>query len=140
MFDVLDIGASGLQAQRTRLDAIAANIANANTTRDADGRNIPYRRRFAVFAPGRPGGENASISDVQPGVRVQEVKLDPTPFQRRYEPGHPDADADGYVLYPNIDLAVEYVNALEASRAYEANVTMMEVSKAMLNASLRLIA
>ena len=140
MFDVLDIGASGLQAQRTRLDTIAANIANANTTRDADGRNIPYRRRFAVFTPGRPGGENAPLGDAQPGVRVQEVKLDPAPFQRRYEPGHPDADADGYVLYPTIDLAVEYVNALEASRAYEANVTMMEVSKAMLNASLRLIA
>src|SRR5688500_11966416 len=141
MFEILDIGASGLQAQRTRLDTIAASIANANTTRDADGRNIPYRRRFAVFAPGRPGGEGAAgIGDAQPGVRVQEVKIDASPFQRRYEPGHADADADGYVLYPNIDLAVEYVNALEASRAYEANVTMMEVSKAMLNASLRLIA
>jgi flagellar basal-body rod protein FlgC len=68
----------------------------------------------------------------QAGVRVQEIELDQSPFQKRHEPGHPDADADGYVKYPNIDLAMEYVNALEASRAYEANVTMMEVSKQML--------
>ena len=134
MFDVLDMGASGLQAQRTRMDTIAANIANANTTRNAHGQPIPYRRRFVLFAPGQPG------ASALPGVRVQEIKLDQSPFQKRYEPGHPDADADGYVKYPNIDLAMEYVNALEASRAYEANVTMMEVSKQMLNASLRLIA
>ena len=134
MFDVLDMGASGLQAQRTRMDTIAGNIANANTTRNAAGERVPYRRRFVMFAPGQPGNPE------KPGVRVHEIKLDPSPFQKRHEPGHPDADAEGYVRYPNIDLAVEYVNALEASRAYEANVTMMEVSKAMLNASLRLIA
>ena len=134
MFDVLDMGASGLQAQRTRLDTIASNILNVNTTRNAAGQPEPYRRRFALFAPGRPG------DPAKPGVRVSEIRLDPTPFQRRYEPGHPDADAQGYVAYPNIDVAMEYVNALEASRAYEATVSMMEVSKAMLNASLRLIA
>jgi flagellar basal-body rod protein FlgC len=134
MFDVLDMGASGLQAQRTRMDTIAGNIVNANTTRNAQGQPIPYRRRFVLFAPGQAGNPE------QPGVRVQEIRLDQSPFQKRYEPGHPDADADGYVKYPNIDLAMEYVNALEASRAYEANVTMMEVSKQMLNASLRLIA
>jgi flagellar basal-body rod protein FlgC len=134
MFDVLDMGASGLQAQRTRMDTIAGNIVNANTTRNAQGQPVPYRRRFVVFAPGQPGNPE------QPGVRVQDIKLDQSPFQKRFEPGHPDADGEGYVSYPNIDLAMEYVNALEASRAYEANVTMMEVSKAMLNASLRLIA
>lgn len=134
MFDVLDIGASGLQAQRTRMDTIAGNIVNANTTRNAQGQPVPYRRRFAVFAPGQPGNPEAA------GVRVQEIRLDRSPFQKRFEPGHPDADGEGYVSYPNIDLAMEYVNALEASRAYEANVTMMEVSKAMLNATLRLIA
>lgn len=134
MFDVLDMGASGLQVQRTRMDTIAGNIANASTTRNAQGQPIPYRRRFAIFAPGQPGNPD------KPGVRVQEIKLDPSPFTKRHEPGHPDADADGYVKYPNVDLAMEYVNALEASRAYEANVTMMEVSKQMLNASLRLIA
>jgi flagellar basal-body rod protein FlgC len=134
MFDALDMGASGLLAQRTRLDTIAANIANANTTHDAAGRANPYRRRFVVFAPGHPN------QPAKPGVRVAGVQVDPSPFQRRFEPGHPDTDAQGYVSYPNIDLAVEYVNALEASRAYEANVSMMEVSKAMINASLRLIA
>ena len=133
MFDALDMGASGLQAQRTRLDTIAANIANANTTRDAAGNVSPYRRRFVVFASGQ------AQQPSKPGVHVANVQLDPSPFQRRFEPGNPDADAQGYVSYPNIDLAVEYVNALEASRAYEANVSMMEVSKAMINASLRLI-
>ncbi len=134
MFDVLDMGASGLQAQRTRLDTIAGNILNINTTRNAAGRPEPYRRRFAVFAPGQAGAVH------KPGVHVQDIKMDQSAFQKKYDPGHPDANADGYVLYPNIDLSVEYVNALEASRAYEANVTMMEVTKQMLNASLRLIA
>ena len=133
MFDALDMGASGLLAQRTRLDTIAANIANANTTHDAAGKANPYRRRFVVFAPGQPN------QPAKPGVRVAGVQIDSSPFQRRFEPGHPDADAQGYVSYPNVDLAIEYVNALEASRAYEANVSMMEVSKAMINASLRLI-
>jgi len=134
MFDVLDMGASGLLAQRTRLDTIAANIANANTTHDASGKVNPYRRRFAVFATGHPNKPNS------PGVRVADVKTDFSPLPKRFEPGHPDADAQGYVSYPNVDLSIEYVNALEASRAYEANVSMMEVSKAMINASLRLIA
>lgn len=134
MFDVLDIGASGLQAQRTRLDTIAANIANVNTTRDAAGRPNPYRRRFVVLEPTRIGDAEA------PGVRVKEIKLDPSPFTKRHEPWNPDADAQGYVSYPNIDTAIEYVNALEASRAYEANVTLLETSKAMINSTLRLIA
>lgn len=133
MFNVLDIGASGLAAQRARLDTIAANIANANTTHDASGKVAPFRRRFAVLAAG------ADI-DGAPGVRVAEIKQDQGPLPRKFEPGNPDADKDGYVTYPNVDLAVEYVNALEASRAYEANVTMMETSKSMVNASLRLIA
>ena len=134
MFEALDMGASGLLAQRTRLDTIAANIANANTTHDASGRVNPYRRRFTVFATGQPNSPRS------PGVRVADVRTDWSPLPRRFEPGHPDADAQGYVAYPNVDLSVEYVNALEASRAYEANVSMMEVTKAMINASLRLIA
>ena len=135
MFDVLDIGASGLQAQRTRLDTIAANIANVNTTRDAAGRPNPYRRRFVVLEPSRTAGRTDT-----PGVRVRDIKLDQSPFDRRYEPGNVDADADGYVRYPNISMEIEYVNALEASRAYEANITLLETSKAMINSTLRLIA
>ena len=74
------------------------------------------------------------------GVRVASIEQDPSPFNERYEPGNKLADARGYVKYPNIDLSVEYVNMLEASRAYEANVTMMETTKAMINSTLRLIA
>ena len=134
MFDALDMGASGLMAQRTRLDTIAANIANANTTHDASGKVNPYRRRFVLFASGQPNKPE------RPGVRVADVRVDASALPRRFEPGHPDADAEGYVAYPNVDLSIEYVNALEASRAYEANVSMMEVTKAMITASLRLIA
>ena len=134
MFDVLDIGASGLQAQRTRLDTIAANIANVSTTHDAQGRPNPYRRRFVVFEPGQAGKPEA------PGVRVAKVELDKSPFNKRHEPWNKDADAEGYVKYPNIDTAIEYVNALEASRAYEANISLLETSKAMINSTLRLIA
>jgi flagellar basal-body rod protein FlgC len=134
MFDVLDIGASGLQAQRTRLDTIAANIANVSSTRDAAGLNNPYRRRFVVMEPTRVG-------DAQlPGVRVREIKLDQSPYDVRHEPNNPLADKDGNVRYPNIRMEFEYVNALEASRAYEANITLLETSKAMINATLRLIA
>jgi len=134
MFDSLDISASALLAQRTRMDTIAGNIANMNTTRNARGEAIPYRRRFAIFATGRPDAPNKA------GVSVSKIQIDQGPFRKEYQPTHPDHDKDGYVSYPNIDLAVEYVNALEASRAYEANVTAMEVSKAMMNASLRLLA
>lgn len=134
MFEVLDMGASGLQAQRTRMDTIANNILNANTTRNEKGEKVPYRRRFVLFAPGQ-GGDRRDRG----GVHVQQIALDQSPFRKQYQPGHPDADAQGYVQYPNVDVAIEYVNALEASRAYEANITMMDVSKAMINASLRLL-
>src|SRR5437764_908905 len=111
MFDSLDISASGLQAQRTRMDTIAANIANMNTTRDASGKPNPYRRRFAVFASGLgPRGEDAG----KPGVHVGEIKQDPSAFIERYQPGHPDAGPNGMVRFPNIDMATEFVNAIEA--------------------------
>ena len=134
MFDALDIGASALTAQRVRMDTIAGNVANINTTRNAQGQRVPYQRRFVVFTPGRTEDPGA------PGVRVAQIGLDQTPFRRVFDPGHADADKDGYVRYPNIDLAIEQVNMLDASRAYEANVTMMETTKAMINSTLRLIA
>ncbi len=137
MFNVLDIGASGLTAQRVRMETIAQNIANAGTTRNARGQADPYRRRFVVLEPSRDKG------GVAPGVRVQKIGLDQSGFRREFNPDHPDAvkagPDQGYVMMPNVDLATEYVNAIEASRAYEANITMMETTKAMLNASLRLI-
>lgn len=134
MFDVLEMGASGLMAQRVRMDTTASNVLNINTTRNENGEKIPFRRRMVML---QAGGEKGTD---KPGVRVTEVRLDPSPFRERYEPGHPDADERGVVKYPNIDMATEMVNMLEASRAYEATVTMMETSKAMYNASLRLIA
>jgi flagellar basal-body rod protein FlgC len=134
MFGILDMGASGLLAQRTRLDTIAGNIANMNTTHDASGKVNPYRRKFVVFAPGQADDHS------QPGVHVQSVQDDQSPFIQKYDPGNPDADKDGYVQMPNVDLSIEFVNALEASRAYEANVTMMETAKSMLSSDLRLLA
>jgi flagellar basal-body rod protein FlgC len=134
MFGILDMGASGLLAQRTRLDTIAGNIANMNTTHDASGKVNPYRRKFVVFAPGQANDPS------QPGVHVQSVQDDQSPFIQKYDPGNPDADKDGYVQMPNVDLSIEFVNALEASRAYEANVTMMETAKSMLSSDLRLLA
>jgi flagellar basal-body rod protein FlgC len=133
MFDTLDISSSGLTAQRIRMDTIAQNVANMNTAKGADGN--PYRRRFAVFAPGQADNHNA------PGVHVESIQEDnKTNFRLKYEPDSPEAGPDGYVRTPNMDMTVEMVNALEASRAYEANVTTMEVTKSMISASLRLIA
>jgi flagellar basal-body rod protein FlgC len=134
MFDVLDIGASGLQAQRVRMDTIAGNIANINVTRRTGPGSGPYQRRFVLFGSGLPGDKS------KPGVHVEKVAIDKSEGRKEYQPGHPDAGPDGYVQFPNIDLSVEYVNMLEASRAYDANVTMMEVTKSMMSSDLRLIA
>ena|SRR5258708_7941923 len=133
MFEALDIGASGLTAQRTRLDVIAANLANVSTTHDASGKPNPYRRRFAVLSPGSADDHS------KPGVHVESVQQDQAPFQKKYDPTNQDAGPDGYVQLPNVDPTVEFVNAIEASRAYEANVSMMEVTKSMINASLRIL-
>ncbi len=127
MFDSLDISASALQAQRTRLDTISLNIANMNTTHNERGQSVPYKRRFVEFMSGRPQDHS------KPGVHVR-VRQDPS-VREIY-----DAERRQYVRYSKIDMAVEYVNAIEASRAYEANVTAMEVTKAMMNASLRILA
>jgi len=134
MFDSLDMGAGALMAQRVRMDTIASYIANMNVTRRGEKGSGPYQRRFAVFASG------AAEDHRRPGVHVSKIGVDKTRGRMVYEPSNADAGPDGYVQYPNVDMAVEYVNMLEASRAYEANVTMMEVSKSMINASLRLIA
>ena len=138
MFDALDTSASGLTAQRVRMDTVANNVLNANTTRDANGLPNAYRRRFVVFAQGRQ--PTRAGGDAGPGVHVAGIEADRSPFSKRYEPGHPDADAAGYVNYPNVDLAVEMVNMMEASRAYEANLSTMETTKTMINASIRLLA
>ncbi len=132
MLESLDVSVSALVAQRTRIDTVAGNIANAFTTRDAEGRPEPYRRRFAIFAEGDGRG--------RPGVHVASIEQDRAPPRLVYRPGHPDASAEGYVKYPNVELGTEMVNALEAARAYEANITALQVTKSMLSSALRLLA
>ena len=139
MFGSLDISTSALVAQRTNLNTIAGNIAGAHTTRDAEGRPSPYRRRVALMAPGNP----AAGSDA-PGVHVASIVNDPSPFKMVHNPGHPDAIKNGpdagYVRMPNVDYSVELINAMEATRVYEANVTVIEATKALASSSLRLLA
>ncbi len=136
MFGALDTSTSALVAQRVRMDTIMGNIANAEATRRADGRPGPYRRRVVLFEAGDGKGG--------PGVHVRKVVEDPSPGRMRLEPGHPDAIRtgrwQGYVEYPNVDIGTEMVNAMLASRAYEANISAIEVTKGMLSSTLRLLA
>jgi len=133
MFGSFDISTSALTAQRMRLDTISSNIANIHSTRDADGNVNPYHRLFTVFEAQRTANGGA-------GVRVSQIQQDTSPLKAQYEPWNPDRDAKGYVYYPNVDLATEYVNALETTRAYEANVTAIETTKSMMSATLRVLA
>jgi flagellar basal-body rod protein FlgC len=120
----LRISASGLAAQHQRMEAIATNIANAETTRTPDGG--PYQRQVVSLAPALDGL----------GVRVAGVQRDTTQGQLVYDPGHPDADPSGYVRYPNVSVPTETVDLMVARRAYEANVTVFQVAKAMLRRAL----
>lgn len=132
-FGAIDAAASGMTAERLRLDVISNNIANVNTTRTLDGG--PYRRQFVVFEP-RPGtGPFAGMMKQQlqlNGVKVTGIRKDDSPPRMIYEPGHPDADADGYVRMPNINIITEMVDMMTASRAYEANVAAVNVAKSMM--------
>jgi flagellar basal-body rod protein FlgC len=136
MIRALDISGSALVAQRVRMDVIAGNMANAEVTRQEDGTPIPYRRRFVTFVTGDGQGG--------PGVHVGELANDPSEFELRYDPGHPDRIREGplrdYVRYPNVSLTMEYIDALAASRAYEANAAMMTVTRTMLQQAIRLFA
>ncbi|QDT65653.1 flagellar basal body rod protein FlgC [Calycomorphotria hydatis] len=135
MLRSIDISTSALVAQRQRMNTIASNIANANTTRDADGNPSAYQRRYISFEAQGQSDQNGGR-----GVNYQ-IQLDENATPRRvHQPGHPDADADGYVSYPDIDLVTEFVNAVEAARAYEANVLAIELSKEMVHTGMRIIA
>lgn len=132
---IYDIASTGLAAQRLRVQLIASNVANAETTRTADGG--PFRRKEAVFqvAPlgALPDGTRLD------GVKVQQVRGSQEPFPTRYEPGHPDADADGLVRYPNVNPVLEMVDLTEASRSYEAGVAVVRSVRAMGQAALDLL-
>lgn len=139
----LDISASALTAQRFRMDIITQNIANIDTTRAANGE--PYRRRLVVFqekemsfktalereAFKRSSRRLSNSSNVGGGVRVQEVFNDPNDFVPVYNPTHPDADEDGYVMMPNVDRAEENIDLMAATRSYEAQITTLNALKAM---------
>ena len=140
--DTIDISASGLTAQRLRMDTIASNIANVETTRVQNGRG-PYRRQVVVFEARTPrvaGGRSfenileEKIENTGSGVRVKEIRSvneDEQPFRRVYDPSHPDADEQGYVNYPNVNIVEEMINMISATRAYEANAKVIEASKGM---------
>ena len=134
MYGAFDISTSALVAQRTRLHVISANIANQRSILNADGEYDPYRRRFAVFAPGDPSRESTE------GVHVASIGIDRGPLRRVLEPDSPYADANGYVGYPNVNFVIEQMNALEATRAYEANITAIEATKSMLSVAFQVLA
>jgi|SRR5690554_4414849 len=132
-FQAFDVSASALSAQRLRLDLISGNIANVNTTRTPEGG--PYRRKVPVFAEHLKGAlGNTALK----GVKVISITEDSSPFRMVYEPGHPDADRDGYVYYPNVNIVNEMVNLMEAGRVYEANVTAFNSGKEIFRAALNI--
>ena len=145
MFGGMEISASGLTAQRLRMDVTAENLANAQTTKGADGQ--PYRRKEVVLREISQGGFGAQLANAlgtgaksRPGgVEVAEIASDQTAGKMVYDPSHPDANAQGYVQMPNVDTVTEMVDLIDSSRAYEANVTAMQASKQMFTKTLDLL-
>ena len=145
LFDAIDVAGSGLAAERLRMDVTAGNLANAQTTQGADGQ--PYRRREVVLQEAQAGGQSfgsilasasASASPVS-GVQVAGIVEDPAAPRKVYDPGHPDADAQGYVSLPNVNPVTEMVDLIGASRTYEANVTAMQAAKQLFSKTLELL-
>jgi len=132
MFNTIDISTSALVAQRVRMNTIAMNVANIDSVDSPDGG--PYKRRSVVFESGASRNDNS-----EQGVHVSRIDKEEL-YRLEYEPSSPYADKNGYVKMPGIDPIVETVNMMMAQRAYEANVTAIEVSKSMMNSSLRLLA
>lgn len=141
--DSIDISASGLTAQRLRMDTIANNMANVETTRVENGKG-PYKRQIVLFeARGtQPAArkfkevlnDEAKAKTIGTGVRVKEIRSlneDEAPFRKVYDPSHPDADEQGYVNYPNVNIVEEMINMISSTRAYEANAKVIEASKSM---------
>ncbi|MCM3569594.1 flagellar basal body rod protein FlgC [Neobacillus mesonae] len=141
MFDSLNISASALTANRLRMDVTSSNIANASTTRGklVNGKWEPYRRKMVVMEPREKSFNQVLKGEIQKqsqagmqGVRVSGIVDDQTPFKMVYDPANPDANADGYVMMPNVDLSKEMVDMLAASRAYEANITSFNTGKSIM--------
>lgn len=166
-FDVFDISASGMTAQRVKLDTISSNIANMNTTRNPDGTPGVYAKKEVSFqaiyldkvggsSPAFPSGEHNAVfsskensvvlrggvmfdkNQVSQGVEVAAIQDSKEPFRTVYDPSHPDADSNGYVKMPNVNVVEEMVNMVGASKAYEANAAAVETSKSMISAAMRI--
>lgn len=135
LFQSFNINASGLTAQRFRMDVISENVANVTTTRTEDG--TPYTRKIVTFQEKRTTPFSRVLEDTREaflgnGVKVSRVSDDTeSDYIMKYEPSHPDADENGYVSYPNVNIITEMTNMIDASRAYEANLTAFETSKAI---------
>jgi flagellar basal-body rod protein FlgC len=138
LFSAMAVSASGMAAQRTRAELLVENLANAETTRTPEGG--PYRRKDAVFASEPLAGSFASLfeSHLQEGVRVQQISVDTGEPERRYLPGHPDADPQGYVAFPRINPAEDMVDLTSTSRSFEANVAAISAVKDMIMRSIDL--
>jgi flagellar basal-body rod protein FlgC len=140
LFSLLSVSASGMAAQRTRAGLLVENLANAETTRTPEGG--PYRRKDAVFASQPAGSPFASVFQAElgaEGVAVSDVVEDTRPPEKRYLPGHPDADADGYVAFPRINPAEDMVDLMGAARGYQANVAAISAVKDMIHKSIELL-
>lgn len=143
LYDALGVGASGLSAQRLRVEALAENIANSETTRTPQGG--PYRRRRVVFESVPTGGSfGVALSQAKSrfdgealeGVRVARVEFEGTEPERRYEPDHPDADGEGYVLYPGFNPVEDMVDMTASVRSYQANLAVIDAIRQMINATI----
>jgi flagellar basal-body rod protein FlgC len=146
MFGGLEISASALTAQRLRMDVTSENLANAQTTKGADGK--PYQRKEVVlqeipqsgsFGAALTSAMGVGSGNAAGGVEVARIATDTTPGKLTYDPGNPDANAQGYVQMPNVDTVTEMVDLIDSSRAYEANVTAMNASKQMFTKTLDLL-
>lgn len=139
-FSAMDISASALTAERTRMNLISSNLANANSTRTAEGG--PYKRKDAVFsATPAAGSFGAALGKASAArqVSVSQIAEDQNPPRMQYEPSHPDADPQGYVAYPNVNVVEEMADMISASRSYEANVTAAQAAKSMALKTLELM-
>jgi flagellar basal-body rod protein FlgC len=139
LFSALQVSASGMAAQRTRAEMLVENMANAETTRTAEGG--PYKRKDVVFSTDVQASPFSAVfqKELGEGVRVADIVTDDRPPDMRYMPGHPDADANGYVAFPKLNPAEEMVDLLNASRSYQSNVAAMSAVKDMLNKSIDLM-
>ena len=135
--NAINASASALEVERARIEVAVSNMANAESTRGPDGQ--PYRRRNVVLAAAPEGGFDAALTGAGAvGVRLDGVVEDQSPFRRRYDPSHPDADGEGFVAMPNVDAPEELVDMLSATRAYQANITAIGLIREMVQKALDL--